>query len=169
MHAFAHLGLEVRSARARHAPAQLETLIRRGEVVMRAALSGRTQVGLAVLYLRPSADVLALRAGWGRLLDPLVAGSALLQPVVIPEHPRRAAVAEALIDDAIVHARRAGRGSVALHVRASDRDRLDLYQALRFEMVRQVDGPDDLYVELGLIIRRSPRRWAGSRAVPSMP
>lgn len=146
-------GIEVRDVRALRAPAEVIALCVRGDMLMRAAVDGPRQLGLAVLHLRPSPGVLALRRGWGPLLDPLLAGSALLGPLVITTDHERQAVARALVVDAVHHARREGRGSLAFHVAASDLDAIDLYQRLRFELLRQVRGPDGMVVEMGLLIR----------------
>lgn len=128
-------------------------------MVMRAAVEGGKQVGLAVLHLRASPGVLELRRTWGAMLDPLLAGHALLGPVTVSSSCDRLEVARALVLDAVIHARRAGRAAIALHVPAADFDAQDLYQQLRFELLRQVMGPDGMTVELGLLIRKPARYY----------
>ena|SRR5687767_14513626 len=156
-HPASHGPLEIRDARPPGEPPAFAELVRRGHLALRAAVTGTRQVGLALTMLHPSGEVLAMRRAQGALLDPLRAGSALLAPLVVTAAPRLGEVVTLLVRDAERLARRAGRGALAVHARRDELWLIDAYLELRFELLRQVDGPDGPYVELGMLLRTRRR------------
>ena len=148
--------LGIVDARPPGEPPVFADLVERGHLALRTVVSGGRQVALAMTMLHPSRELIAMRRDQGSLLDPLRAGSALLAPLVVTQtlHPDR--VVALLIRDAERLARRAGRGALAAHVRAKALWLTDIFLALRFELLRQVLGPDGWYVELGKVLR-APR------------